>query len=276
MMTSILCLRRKRLASCSLAALFAAIGLSFAAQAQTVGPLVRVTGADPFAGCTADNLHRQQTVFGSTVYPDTAIEPWVAVDPTDASRLLVGHQEDRFNDGGARGLVGVVSNDAAASWKDTIPQDVTKCTGGNFIRASDPWTAFAQDGTAFFFSLVLDPAKPTTPFGARHGATLVSRSTDHGATWSAPVTLIQNNSPHVLNDKTSLTADPTKNGLVYAVWDQLSVFPPSSQGDSLLAQGEGIPLARELLNSTVGASAVCVPFGPPCKSGPAPVFKFNS
>ena len=116
--------------------------------------------------------------------------------------------------------------------------------GGNFIRASDPWTAFALDGTAFFFSLVLDPAKSTTPFGAKHGGVLVSRSTDHAASWSAPVTLIQNNSPHVLNDKTAITADPTKNGLVYAAWDQLSVFPPSDQGDSLLAQGEGIPAAR--------------------------------
>jgi len=164
------------------------------------------------------------------LYPDTAIEPWLAVDPTDPSRFLVGHQQDRWSDGGARGLVGVVSSDAGSHWKDSVPQDVTKCTGGDFIRASDPWTAFALDGTAFFFSLVLDPAKATTPFGAKHGAVLVSRSTDHRATWSAPVTLIKNNSPHVVNDKNSITADPTKNGLVYAVWDQLSVFRPTDRG----------------------------------------------
>ena len=218
MMNGILCLRGSRLASCSLAGLFTAIGLfSLTAQAQTEGPLVRVTGADPFATCTADNVQRQQTAFGSILYPDTAIEPWVAADPTNASRLLVGHQQDRFDDGGARGLVGVLSNDAGKTWKDTIPQDVTKCTGGGFIRASDPWTAFALDGTAFFFSLVVAPAKPTTPTGAKHGGMLVSRSTDHGATWSAPITLIKNTSPHVLSDKNSITADPTKNGLVYAV-----------------------------------------------------------
>jgi hypothetical protein len=239
MMNGILCLRGSRLAGCSLAGLFTAIGLfSLTAQAQTEGPLVRVTGADPFATCTADNVHRQQTAFGSILYPDTAIEPWLAVDPTDASRLLVGHQQDRWSDGGARGLVGVLSTNAGSTWKDTIPQDVTECTGGDFIRASDPWTAFALDGTAFFFSLVVDPAKPTTPTGAKHGGMLVSRSTDHGASWSAPITLIKITSPHVLSDKNSITADPTKNGLVYAVWDQLSVFPPSSQGDSLLAQGD--------------------------------------
>jgi hypothetical protein len=265
---------RRGFAGYSLISLSAAIGVSLSVQAQTIGPLVQVTGSDPFAACTADNVHRQQVAFGSTLFPNTAIEPWVAVDPTDPSRLLVGTQQDRWSDGGARGLIGVVSKDGGSTWTDSLPPDVTKCTGGDFVRASDPWTAFADDGTAFFFSLVLDPAKPTTPFGARHGATLVSRSTDHGATWSPPIALIQNNSPHVLNDKTSLTTDPTKNKFVYAVWDQLSVFPPSTQGDSLVAQSEGVPLARKLFNSTAGASSVCAPFNrPPCKGG-APFYKF--
>jgi hypothetical protein len=50
---------------------------------------------------------------------------------------------------------------------------VTECTGGNLDRASDPWTAFAVDGTALFESLVLDPAQPQTPFGARKSGILV-------------------------------------------------------------------------------------------------------
>jgi hypothetical protein len=274
-MKGISCFCRRGLTSRSLASLLAAIGFSSAVQAQTLGSLVRVTDGDPFSACTADNVHAQQTVFGSILFPDTAIEPWVAVDPSDPSRLLVGHQQDRWSDGGSRGLVGVVSKDAGRTWTDTIPPGVTKCTGGNYVRASDPWTAFANDGTAFFFSLVLDPAKPSTPFGARHGAALMSRSTDHGATWSSPVALIANNSPHVLNDKNSVTTDPTKNGLVYAAWDQLSVFPPTTQGDSLLAQNEGVPIARQLFNSTAGASSVCAPFNkPPCKGG-APFYKFS-
>jgi len=220
----------RSLTSCSLIGLLAAIGFSLTVQAQTVGPLVQVTRSDPFAACTADNVHRQQVAFGSNLFPITAIEPWVAVDPTDPSRLLVDTQQDRWDDGGSRGLIGVVSKDGGSTWTNSIPPDVTKCTGGDFVRASDPWTAFANDGTAFFFSLVFDPAKPTTPFGARHSSALVSRSTDHGTTWSAPIALIKNNSPHVLNDKNSITADPMKNNVVYAVWDQLSVFPPSTRG----------------------------------------------
>jgi hypothetical protein len=245
------------------------------AQAQVLGPLVQVAAGDPFSGCTADQVNAQETAFGSILYPATSIEPWVAVDPTNTSRLVVGHQQDRWDDGGSRGLIGVVSIDAGSTWTNSIPTGVTECTGGKFRRASDPWVDFAQDGTAFFFSLVVDPMQPTTPFGARNSGMLVSRSVDHGATWQSPVTLIRSNSPHVLNDKNSLTADPTANGDVYAVWDQLSVFPPTKDAAQLLAGNDGVAIARKLLNSTTGGSSVCAPFTkPPCKGG-APVFKFN-
>ena len=268
----------RRLASGSLVASVCAIGFASNVQATTLGPLVQVTGSDPFADCTKDNVHQQETAFGSILYPNTVIEPWVASDPTNPSRLLVGHHQDRWNDGGARGVIDALSNDGGATWTNPIPAappGVTECTGGKYGRASDPWTAFANDGTALFESLVLDPAKPQTPFGARNIAVLVSRSTDHGATWSAPVTLINTKTSHALNDKDSLTADPTLNGNVYAVWDQLSIFPKTDEAAALLAQGEGIPIARALINSTVGGSSVCAPFTkPPCKGG-APFFKFH-
>lgn len=240
-----------------------ACSLDPAAHAQTLGSLAQVAAGDPFSGCTADQLQAQESAFGSTLFPATSIEPWVAVDPTDSSRLLAGHQQDRWDDGGSRGLVGVVSNDAGATWSNSIPSGVTKCTGGKFRRASDPWVDFAQDGTAFFFSLVLDPAQPTTPFGARNSGMLVSRSSDHGATWQPPVTLIRNNSPHVLNDKNSLTADPTANKYVYAVWDQLSVFPQTKAGARLLAENDGVLIAQQLRNGAASAA------------GGAPFFKFN-
>jgi hypothetical protein len=55
---------------------------------------------------------------------------------------------------------------------------------------------------------------------------LVMRSTDHGASWGDPVTLIRDESQNVLNDKNSITADPNDSNFVYAVWDRL-VSPPS-------------------------------------------------
>jgi hypothetical protein len=264
----------RRLARNSLAISVCAIGIASIAQAQSLGPLVQVTGADPFASCAADNFSQQETAYGSVLFPETAIGPWVAADPTNFSRLLVGYQQDRWSDGGSRGNVGAVSADGGDAWTPSIPPETTACAGGGQARATDPWTAFAKDGTAFFLSMVLDPAKPTSPLGARNSAILVSRSTDHGATWASPATLLASNPPHVLNDKDSLTADPVQNGYVYAAWDQLRILPPSPQGDSLLAQSEGIKLARDLLNASAGASAVCVPASkPPCQGG-APVYKF--
>jgi len=262
-MKGISCFCCRGLAGGSLLALACAIGFASPAQAQSLGPLVRVTGADPFGSCTADRLNAQEAAYGSILYPNTSIEPWIAVDPTDASRLLVVHQQDRWDNGGARGLVGVVSNDGGSTWADTIPADVTNCTGGKYPRASDPWVTFAQDGTAFFFSLVLTPAKSTTPFGARRGGMLVSRSTDHAATWEAPVALITDNSPHALNDKNSITADPTANGFVYAVWDRLEVFPLTAEAADLLAENDGIGIARKLVERLRTAAA-----------GGAPFFKF--
>jgi hypothetical protein len=64
--------------------------------------------------------HRQQTVFGSTLYPDTAIEPWLTVDPTDPSRFLVGH--DRFSPGSipVDSIAFSQSLDRGATWSTPI------------------------------------------------------------------------------------------------------------------------------------------------------------
>jgi hypothetical protein len=52
---------------------------------------------------------------------------------------------------------------------------------------------------------------------------LVSTSTDGGRTWGKVTTLIADDSPLRLNDKNSLTADPTRSGFAYAVWDRLEL-----------------------------------------------------
>src|SRR5690242_8252338 len=115
-----------RLVSLGLAATsVVALGLGPASAAE-VGKLVRVTAGDPFAGCTADKAAKQI----GTNYPATEIEPWVAADPTDPNRLLTGYQQDRWSNGGSRGLVGSISANGGASWKRVIPGKVTQCEGG--------------------------------------------------------------------------------------------------------------------------------------------------
>src|SRR6266404_3295379 len=80
----------------SLVVVACVIGFHSTAIAQSLGPLVQVTGSDPFSDCTADHVNSQEAAYGGTLYLNTSIEPWVAVDPIDPSRLLVGHQEDRW------------------------------------------------------------------------------------------------------------------------------------------------------------------------------------
>jgi hypothetical protein len=215
-----------------------------------VGKLIQVTHGDPFADCKRDDVAGQEASFGSFLYPNTSIEPWVAVDPTDFEKVLVVHQQDRWSDGGSRGQVGVLSReDDIDDWKNTIPPGVTKCTGGSFVRASDPWADYANDGTAFFFQLTVDPADPnTTPFASQRTGMLISRSTDHGHSWHRPTTLIDETTTQALNDKNSVTADWTHNGNAYAVWDRLSLVTTAAAAaaEPMPHLGsEGVMIARE-------------------------------
>jgi hypothetical protein len=218
-----------------------------------VGRLIQVTRGDPFANCTQDDVAGQEAAFGSVLYPNTSIEPMVTVDPTDSEKVLVVHQQDRWNDGGSRGQVGVLSReDDIDDWNNTIPQGVTKCAGGSFVRASDPWADYANDGTAFFMQLTSDPADPNaTPFGTQRTGMLISRSTDHGHTWHPPTTLIDETTTQALNDKNSVTADWTLNGNAYAVWDRLSLVtgPDVAAAAAQMPRlgSEGVMIAREAL-----------------------------
>ena len=75
------------------------------AAAAAVGPLVRVSDGDPFAKCNPGNAG----VPAGTNYPATEIEPYVIADPLNPDNLLAGWQQDRWSNGGSRGLVAGVS-----------------------------------------------------------------------------------------------------------------------------------------------------------------------
>ena len=233
----------------SLATVAFCLLVASAAGAQSLDPLVRITGPSPLSGCSADRVKFQEQSFGSVLYKTNAIEPNAAIDPTDPDRILFGHQQDRWSDGGSRGLVGGLSDDGGKTWGLTIPSGVSACTGGPDLRSTDPWVAFAPDGTAFFSSLAFDEAAITVPQGSTTSAILVSRSRDHGATWGAPKTQIVDNSIYVFNDKNAITADPFAQGNVYTVWDRSEIFPGTndSAGDlaAAAAMRDGVRFQRE-------------------------------
>lgn len=206
----------------SLAIAPSALAGDFVANAPVA---VSSTGASPLAACTADDVAGQEAT-GSNVFLSGEVEPWVAVDPTDSDHLVGAWQQDRWSDGGARGIVTARSANGGDTWASTTATKSSLCTGGtvgnkgDFARATDPWVAIAADGSAVYL-MTLSLNNPNT--SADH-AMLVMKSTDGGATWGNPTPLIRENNPAVLNDKNSMTADPNDSDFVYAVWDRLE-FP---------------------------------------------------
>jgi hypothetical protein len=179
-------------------------------RAQFVGSLVQVSGSSPFAGSNADNVAGQPGIN----YPNTEVEPWVSVNPTNASNIVCIFQQDRWSNGGCRGLVAGVSFDKGATWQLVPIPGFTLVTGGPYQRSSDPWVSFAPNGDLYVGGLGLDGTDD------RSGVQ-VGKSTDGGRHWSAPTILKDDDDPNVLNDKGSVTADPTKVGYVYVVWDRV-------------------------------------------------------
>jgi hypothetical protein len=218
-------LQRTKLGIALGASLMLLVAGSAAAVPLERGPLVQVSGASPIAACDGDDGN-----IGGTNFTNSEVEPWLSVDPSNPDVMIGAWQQDRWSNGGSEGLVTATSTNGGAGWTVNANTKSTKCTGGtpanggNYERATDPWVAISPNGTAYLMSLSVD-SNPGG-FDTSPNAMLVMRSTDHGASWGDPVTLIRDESQNVLNDKNSITADPNDSDFVYAVWDRL-VSPPS-------------------------------------------------
>jgi hypothetical protein len=197
-----------------------AVAAPSSAGPVTVATPVAISGASPFATCDVSGQ-------SGTNYVNAEEEPRVAVNPANSSNLIAVFQQDRWSNGGARGLVAAVTHDGGTTWSRTwahfsLCSGGTAANGGNYERASDPWVSFAPNGAAAYqISLSFNNTDATT-------AVLVSKSTDGGDSWSEPITLQRDTDPFLSNDKESITADPTNSNYVYAVWDR-SRFPSEHQ-----------------------------------------------
>lgn len=212
-----------------LVAVLAATSVSAWAGSLRLERLAQVSGRSPFAGCTADNVAGQS---GTNVL-HSEVEPWVDVNPADPANVVGAFQQDRWSNGGARGLVAAVSFDGGTRWTTRVIPGITLCSGGIYDRSTDPWVSFSPNGVVHQLALSFnDIAEPLEARDFDH-ALLASRSTDGGRTWSTPVTVIRDLDANVFNDKQSITADPADSNFVYAVWDRL-LFP-SSERASVIA-----------------------------------------
>jgi len=224
-------LKRRALALATAGALLVSgSGVVVAAPGDRQADLVRASDPDLFAACSTVGQP-------GTNFPDTEVEPYVAVNrarlgrqqaaPTfglgtseDAEgRNLIGvWQQDRWSDGGARGLVAAFSFDRGRTWGRT-PLPFSSCAPGGlkYQRASDPWVSIGPDGTAYTVSLSADGDQI-------RNAVAAATSSDGGRTWSN-LNVIKargdDGSTRFFQDKESVTADPLHPGVAYAVWDEI-------------------------------------------------------
>lgn len=197
------------------------------AAADVVGadPAVQVSGASPFDSTCGLEPTGADPIFGEgVVFVDSEVEPYVDINPVDGDNLIAVWQQDRWSNGAARGNAAGVSLDGGSSWQLVTFPDVTVCTGGEFDRASDPWVSFGPDGRAYAMHLVTDgDTIEGRPGGFGRNGMMVQTSVDGGLTWDDPVLIAEETDGDDLHDKNSLTADPTRPGFAYAVWDFLDL-----------------------------------------------------
>ncbi len=184
----------------------------------TEGPLVQVSHGSPFPRAGhGDRDHIDQQP--GTNYYNTTVEPMVSINPTNPLNIVSVWQQDRWSNGGCRGIVAGVSYDAGATWYNVVLPDFTLASGapnGYYQRTSDPWVSFAPNGDCYASGLAINGTDGRT-------GVEVAKSKDGGWTWSKPTLVIDNPaSAGVLNDKDSITADPVTPGYAYIAWDQLN------------------------------------------------------
>jgi hypothetical protein len=225
-----------------LLAILTVLGTTSSALAHTSSgvKLITVSSADPYANCSIPGNP-------GTNFANAEVEPWVSVNPANPSNIIGVWQQDRWNNGGAQGLVAGFSSNGGKSWSEsTLP--FSGCASGAindpftnapYDRASDPWVSIGPDGTAYSVGLLATNNSGGTASGNNDTGVAAVTSSDGGKTWVNPnlIKFDQGTSPvfeatQFFNDKESVTADPTKAGVAYVVWDRLE--GPSQSPDAIL------------------------------------------
>ena len=198
-------------------AIAAVFTMAFAGPAAAAGAQVQTSHGDPFAACVGVGTD----TFGGVNNPGAEVEPWITENPRDTRNLVAVWQQDRWSDGGAKGLVAGWSADGGRSWHDSVlpfSQCAAPFTGtvAPFERASDPWVSTGPDGRIYAQGLVFNG-------NDNHNGVANVTSVDGGRTWQNLRLLIDDpaSDPTLpVDDKNSVTADPATPGVAYAVWDR--------------------------------------------------------
>jgi hypothetical protein len=236
-----------------MAALVASFGTTYAWG----GPQL-VSGADPYANCTAG------AGTGDASFPSDEVEASIATNPAFPGNVVGAWQQDRWNDGGSRGLAAAASFDGGRHFQQTTLPFSTCAPGGiNFSRASDAGVAFGKTGLAYSSAVVFNG-----PFGTCiPNGIAAARSFDGGRTWrdtrmiSSLVGTGVNCNP--TDDKPLIFADPTRPLTAYEVWDRFIDVPGTAATVATVTRGIN---NRARGNKSVSAALAAAP---PAQASPA-------
>jgi hypothetical protein len=175
----------------------------------------RISSTSPYQGC--------RSAGANGLFANAEVEPSLAADP-HRQALIAVFQQDRFSTGAARGLAASYSRDVGEHWFETgLP--FSACARGQttgWPRASDPWVSIGPDSRAYVI-------------GVGRGIA-VATSSDGGHVWSSPLVLASNTAAYLM-DKCTITADPTRAGFAYAVWQRFLTrrSGPPIESDTMLS-----------------------------------------
>jgi hypothetical protein len=159
-------------------------------------------------------------------------EPHIARAIINEDLLAGVFQEGRFaNGGGAVDCGYSISQDGGLTWTRALIPHLTMTSGGPYFRATDPVVAFNLVSNVYLETLVATDAQFI------NGAVVLSKSTDGGATFAAPVVAYRPGNNSVFPDKE---------------WMAINTFPGTPTGSRLLVtftlfsniNSEGAPIMR--------------------------------
>jgi len=157
-------------------------------------------------------------------------EPHIARDPNSADTLLATFQEGRFTDGGAVDCGYGISTNGGLTWSRALIPGLTTAVGGPYPRASDPVAGIDLNGTMYLTTIAIVDVAQTM------SAITLSRSTNGGETFNAPIEALRSPNSSIFLDKEWLAVNtfsntPTAGRLVitYSRFDRLNGGSPQAR-----------------------------------------------
>lgn len=179
--------------------------------------LIRVTGANPFAGLPGCG---RNDFFGSK-FESAEVEPMLAVNPANPDDLVATWFQDA-----SLTYASAVSRDGGRSWRTYTVPGISACDGGGAHAAADSWLSIGPDGAIYLsgFSVFLDALPAPLPTRTTMQVSRGAFTSDGGLHWSAP-SVVQAGFG-VFHDRPVVTADPRRPGTAYVLWNDGTQVPP--------------------------------------------------